>query len=305
MFTFRIRWIVVLLLVFLLAGAGTLAKAQDFEKAQIGTLKVEGNIYMLTGPGGNIGIYAGKDAVLLVDSQYAPVTDKIRAAVAAITDKPIQFVVNTQWHLDHTGGNENLARGGAVIVAHENVRKRLSTEQFMEFFKASIPPMPVRALPVITFERDMAFHLDGEEIRIFNVPTAHTDGDAIIHFRKSNVLHMGDILFNGLYPYIDLSAGGSINGMIAAVDRVLPLCDGNTKVIPGHGPLTDKAGLGAYRKMLAAVRDRIASEIQSGKTLPEVVAAQPTREFDDAWGKGFLKPEQFTTLVYSSLTGKK
>lgn len=215
--------------------------------------------------------------------------------------RTVPFNFNTHWHQDHTGGNENFVKAGAVVVAHENVRKRLSTEQFIDFLKKTIPPLPESALPVITFNQDMTFHLNGDEIYAFHIERAHSDGDAVVYFKKSAVIHMGDIYFNGMYPFIDLYAGGSIHGMITAVERVLMLCDGNTKVIPGHGPLSDKAGLEAYLKMLVVVRDRIAREIKAGKTLDAVIASRPTRDFDPAWGKGFLKTEQFVKIVYDSL----
>jgi len=299
---FRIKNFVLSLI--LIIGIGTCSDAQDFDKAQIRTEKVRGNIFLLTGPGGNIGVSAGEESVLLIDDEYAPLTDKLKAAIAVISNKPVQFVINTHWHQDHTGGNGNLRQAGATIVAHENVRKRLSTEQVVEAFKMTIPPSPKVALPVITFTQDMTFHLNGDEIYIFHPESAHTDGDAIIYFRKSNVIHLGDLFFNGMYPFIDISAGGSIDGMITAVDRVLQICNAETKVIPGHGVVSDKAGLEGYRKMLVTVRDRIARQIKEGKTIGEVVASQPTQDFDPALGGGFLKPELFIQIVYSSLIKK-
>ncbi len=299
----RIRGIVVFLFALIIAGTGVHSSAQDFANMQIQTEKIAGNTFMLSGGGGNIGVSAGNDGVLMIDASYAQLSGKIRAAVAAISGKPVRFVVITHWHQDHTGGNQNLAGEGAVLVSHENVRKRLSTEQFIEFLskKIKIPPLPESALPVITMKQEVTFHLNGEEIRVFHIELAHSDGDAVVHFRTSNVIHMGDLYFNGLYPFIDLSAGGSINGMIKAVKQVLALCDGDTKVIPGHGPLSDRAGLENYLKMLVAVKDKVAREIKRGKTLEAAVAARPTSDFDSAWGKGFLKPDQFVTIVYSSL----
>ena len=301
MFINRIRLAGFSLFLLVLAGSGAYAYDQDFDQVQIQTNKVTEGVYMLMGGGGNIGVSVGEDSVFMIDDQFAPLTDKIEAAISAISDKPVQFVINTHWHQDHTGGNENLGKAGAVIVAHENVRKRLSTEQFQEFFKMTIPPSPKESLPVITFTRDVTFHLNGDEMHVFHIEHAHTDGDAVIHFRKSNVIHMGDIFFNRVYPFIDLSAGGSIDGMIAAVDRVLPMINENTKVIPGHGPLSDKAGLESYRAMLTAVRERVARQVKAGKTLDEVIAARTTREYDATWGQGWLKPEQFVKIVYESL----
>jgi glyoxylase-like metal-dependent hydrolase (beta-lactamase superfamily II) len=288
-------------LVLLLAAP---ALAQDFDGVQIKSEQVGEGLYMLVGRGGNIAVSVGEDSTFMVDDQYAPLTEKINAAVAELSDTPVQFVINTHWHGDHVGGNEKLGEAGAVIVAHENVRKRLSTEQFMELFKRTVPPLPHKALPVITFSRDVKFHLNGEEIAIFHVEHAHTDGDAVVHFKKANVVHMGDVFFNGMYPFIDLSAGGSINGIIAALDQVLPLTDDNSKIIPGHGPLTDRAGMVAYRKMLAGIRERIAPQVDAGKSLEEVVALKPTGAFDEKWGQGFIKPDVFVELIYTSLKGE-
>jgi glyoxylase-like metal-dependent hydrolase (beta-lactamase superfamily II) len=307
MLVHRIRFVGFLLFILVFVEIGGHSDARDFDKVQIQTQKVTDGIYLLLGRGGNIGVSVGEDSAFMIDDQYAPLTQKIRAAIAAISDNPIQFVINTHWHQDHTNGNENFGKAGAVIVAHENVRKRLSAEQFVEFFKMTVPPLSKSGLPVITFTRDVTFHLNGDETHVFHLEHAHTDGDVVIHFRKSNVIHMGDIYFEGIYPFIDLSAGGSIDGMIEAVGRVLPMIDENTKVIPGHGPLSDRAGLEAYHNMLVAVRDRIYSQIRAGKTLNEVLASKPTRQFDATWGQGFLKPEKFAEIIYDSLIsdGKK
>src|SRR6266571_5451951 len=242
---------------------------QDFSKVQVSTLKVTDGVYMLAGAGGNIGVSAGEDGVFLIDDEYAPLTDKIKAAIAAISDKPIRFLLNTHWHGDHTGGNENLGQGGVLIVAHENVRKRMSVEQFIETFKMKVPASPKAALPLVTFTDAVTFHLNGDEIHSFHVPPAHTDGDSIIHFRKSNVVHMGDCFFNGLYPFIDVSSGGSIDGMIGAADRVLGMTDAATKIMPGHGPLADRAALADFRDMLETVRARVQPMVAAGKTLEQ------------------------------------
>jgi glyoxylase-like metal-dependent hydrolase (beta-lactamase superfamily II) len=305
MFTNRMKLAAVTLFAVLFLLSGSYSEGQDFSSVQVEAIKVSGNVYMLTGAGGNIGISAGKDCVFMIDASYAPLTEKIKAAIRTFSPKPTKFVVTTHWHQDHTGGNENLSREGAIMVAHENVRKQLGSEQFVGFFNRKIPPMAESALPIITFSQDISFHLNGDDIFIFHVAPAHTDGDAIVHFRQSGVIHTGDIYFNGLYPFIDLSAGGSVDGVIAAVKQLISLCGNNTKVIPGHGPLSDKAGLEAYLKMLVTIRDRIANEIKAGKTLDEVIASKPTRDFDPIWGKGFLKPEQFVKIVYDSLVKKK
>jgi glyoxylase-like metal-dependent hydrolase (beta-lactamase superfamily II) len=289
---------------FAFALAALAVQQDDFAKVEVTPAKVAEGIYVLSGRGGNIGVSVGEDGVFLIDDQYAPLTVKVRAAVASLTPQPIRFVLNTHWHGDHTGGNENLGKMGVVVVAHENVRKRMSVEQFLAAFGEKVPPSPKVALPIITFADSVTFHLNGDDIRSFHVPPAHTDGDTIVHFKKANVVHMGDCFFNGMYPFIDLSSEGSIDGMIAAADKVLALVDMNTKIIPGHGPVGDKAALQIYRDVLAAVRDRVKAMVTAGKTLDQVKAAQPTKDFDEKWGTGFMKPDVWIAIVYQSLKGK-
>ena len=273
------------------------------DSVQVRSERVAGNVWVLMGRGGNIGVLAGPDGVVMVDDEYAPLTDRIRAAIAAINPGPIRFLLNTHWHGDHTGGNENFGRAGVVIVAHDNVRVRMSTEQFMKTVDDRVPASPAAALPVVTFGQDVTVHLDGEETHAFHVPPAHTDGDVVVHFRTSNVIHAGDVYFNGIYPFIDLDSGGSVEGVIAAADRVLGLIGAGTKVIPGHGPLTDKAGLQRYRDMLVKVRDAVRPLVASGRSREEAIAAKPTAPLDAEWGKGFVKPDQFVAIVYDSLKG--
>ncbi len=264
--------------------------------------EVAQGIYMLKGQGGNIGLSVGDDGVFMIDDQYAPLTEGIRAEIAKITDQPVRFLINTHWHGDHTGGNENLGKGGTVIVAHENVRHRMSSDQFMTFFEREVPASSGGALPVITFDSTVTFHLNGDDIRAFHVEHAHTDGDAIIHFPGANVIHAGDVLFNGQYPFIDMDSGGSVNGVIAAIDRILALCDDKTRIIPGHGALANAADLRVYRSMLANVRDRVAVMVAQGKTLEEVQAAGPSAEFDEQWGNGFINPPNFVREIYLDQT---
>ncbi len=278
------------------------ALAQNFDDVEISATAVAGSVHMLSGAGGNLGVSAGADGVFLIDDQYAPLTEKIRAAVSKIQAGPIRFVVNTHWHFDHTGGNENMGKAGALLVAHDNVRKRMSVEQFMKAFDKLVPASPAGALPVVTFGDDITFHLNGDEIHVFHVPQAHTDGDAMIHFRKADVLHLGDIFFSGTYPFIDVSSGGSIDGIIAAVDRALKLGGPQTKLIPGHGPLSSRADLAAYRDMLETARSSIRPLVRAGKSLAEVQAAKPTAGLDARWGGGFIKPETFVAILYESLS---
>ena len=291
----------ILALCVALLGAPALAQQEDFSKVQVKAEKLSPTTYMLTGAGGNLGLSVGTDAVFLIDDQFAPLTTRIKAEIAKLSKKPIRFVINTHWHFDHTGGNENLGKAGALIVAHENVRKRMSTEQFIEFLDMKIKVEPRVALPVVTFTRDVTFHLNGDEIHVLHVPNAHTDGDAIVHFKTSDVVHMGDVFFNLLYPFIDTSSGGTIDGMIAAADRALELAGDKTKIIPGHGPLASKADLRAYRDMLATVSGRIKAGKQAGRSLEEVVATKPTAEFDAVWGKGFLPPHKFVEMIWKNL----
>jgi glyoxylase-like metal-dependent hydrolase (beta-lactamase superfamily II) len=274
---------------------------RDFSKVEVVPEKLAEGVYMLTGEGGNIGVSVGEDGVFLVDDQYAPLTERIKAAVAAISSKPIRFLLNTHWHGDHTGGNENLGKAGVVVVAHENVRKRMSVEQFIEALNRKVPPAAKAALPIVTFTDAVTFHINGDEIQGVHIPPAHTDGDTLIRFTRANVVHMGDCFFNGRYPFIDLSSGGSFEGVIAAADRVLALADAGTKIIPGHGPAADKAALQAYRDLLATVRDRVKPLVAAGRSLDEVKAAQPTREWDATWGTGFMKPDLWLGIVYKSL----
>jgi glyoxylase-like metal-dependent hydrolase (beta-lactamase superfamily II) len=284
-----------------MAATAPVSAQQDFSKVEIKAERLADSVYMLVGSGGNLGLSVGNDAVFLIDDQYAPLTPKIQAAVATITKKPVQFVLNTHWHGDHTGGNERFAEAGALIVAHDNVRKRMSSEQFLDFFKMRVERSPQAALPLVTFSADVTFHINGDEVFAFHCPAAHTDGDAIVHFRRADVMHMGDIFFNGFYPFIDASSGGSADGVIAAVDRALALATDKTRIIPGHGPLATKADLKVYRDMVATVQGRVRSQLAAGKSVQEIVDSKPTKEFDEKWGNGFIKPDSWVTMLATAL----
>ncbi len=283
-------------------GLCAVAFAQERPPIEIRALPVGPDLFMLTGAGGNLCLAIGEDGALLVDSEYGQLSPKVLAAIAEKTDKPLRFVVNTHWHFDHVGGNQALAEAGAVVVAHENVRKRMSAEQVLGGLGRRIPPSPAAALPKLTFAGALTLHWNGDEIRITHLEPAHTDGDSIVYFSKANVLHAGDVYFNGVYPFIDVNAGGSIDGMIAAVDRLLERADADTKIIPGHGPLSTPDELRQYRQMLAAVREHVQALVKEGKSRDEVVAARPTRNLDEKWGRGGLEPDAFTGIVYDGMT---
>ncbi len=287
------------------AFIGAVCTSQAFgqgRNVEVKTHKITDHVYMLEGAGGNIGLCIGDDGAFMIDDQFNYMTGKIVEAVEKLTDEPIRFLVNTHWHGDHTGGNENMGEIGAIIIAHQNVRERMSTGQFMEAFNREVPAAAAGALPVVTFTEELTLHFNGDDINIFHVDPAHTDGDSIIHFRNANVLHMGDTYFNGMYPFIDTSSNGSIDGMIDAADEALRQSNRETKIIPGHGPLSGVDELRAYRTMLQTVRDRIAVLVAAGGSRDEVVAAKPTASFDEQWGGGFMRPDVFTGIVYDSLT---
>ncbi len=282
------------LLASLIAGP---VAAQDFASVEIRSSQVADGVYVLQGAGGNLGLVVGKQGAFLVDDQYAPLTERIQAAVAAITDRPIRFVLNTHWHGDHTGGNENLAEAGVLVVAHDNVRQRLSTGQFMAFFEREVPPAPDGALPVVTFNDRVTFHLGGHTVDAIHLPHAHTDGDAIVHLREADVIHAGDIVFYGMYPFIDYGSGGRLDGMIEAVDRMLALSGDATRIIVGHGgPVIGRDELARYRDMLATVHERLRAHLDAGLDLEAIQAEAPTADFDEYWGGGFIGPERFVEM---------
>ena len=277
----------------------TVAAQQDFSQVEIRTEMVADGLYVLFGAGGNIGLSVGEDGAFLVDDQYAPLTEKILAAVAAVTDQAVRWVLNTHWHGDHTGGNENLGREGAMIVAHENVYRRLNPAEFADLVGRSQQSAP-EGLPVVTFNDRVSFHWNGEDIRVNHMPNAHTDGDALVFFTNADAVHMGDTFFNGRYPFIDVDSGGGVHGVIAIADYVLANTSASTRLIPGHGEITDHTSLRAYRDMVTTVRDRVSEMMGEGMTEDEVVAAGPTADLDADWGEN---AERFVRGVYASLAG--
>jgi glyoxylase-like metal-dependent hydrolase (beta-lactamase superfamily II) len=294
----------ILAIVLGLALPGAVVQAQDdFDAVEIETAPLADGIFMLTGAGGNMGLVVGDDGAFLVDDQYAPLTAKIRAAVAAVTDQEITFVFNTHYHGDHTGGNESLGETGSHLVSHTNVRRRLSSDQYSTLLKRTAEAAAPGALPTITFTDSLTFYFGAQEIVAFHVPHAHTDGDGVLHFPGANVIHAGDVVFYGLYPYIDTSAGGSIDGMIAGVERILDLCDAETQIIPGHGPLLDREQLQEYLAMLRGARAKVAAAMSGGRGLEAVVAARPCAEWDEALGHVWLTSDQFVESIFTSLSG--
>ena len=259
--------------------------------------RIAPGVAVLFGRGGNIGLSYGADGNILIDDQYAPATERVLAAVRTLDADPIRFVINTHWHGDHTGGNENLGRAGTIVFAHDNVRIRMTMENLVRGER--VPPAPAGALPVITFSQDLTFHLNGDDIRAIHVDHAHTDGDSLILWTRANVLHMGDTWFNGLLPFIDLDSGGSIDGAIVAVERGLALANDGTVIIPGHGPVGRRADLVRYRDMLVLIRDRVRAEIRRHRTLDQIKALR----LADPYGRpnGFIPPDNFIETVYTSL----
>ncbi|MGD8326071.1 MAG: MBL fold metallo-hydrolase [Sphingomonadales bacterium] len=289
-----------------LLGATSLsANAQGrFDDVEITTEKVGDHIYALFGAGGNIGVSAGDDGVFVIDDQFDELNEKIVTAIRDISDKPIRFLVNTHWHGDHSGGNEAFAtKQHTLIFAHDNVRKRMSQSNDRGDGNV-IPASPEEALPVITFSEANTFHLNGEAVKAIHIAHAHTDGDAIVHFTKSNVIHMGDTYFNGGFPYIDVDSGGNVYGMIEAADKALSLADDETRIIPGHGEMATKADLQSYRDMLALVVSRAEALVEEGKTLDEIKSAGISKEYDKELGTAFIKPDFFATTIYESIQNR-
>ena len=290
----------------LLGALAAVGVAQtDFSKVEIKTEKLADDVWVLYGAGGNIGLCSGPDGAMLVDDQFAPLSDKILAAVTAANDAPLRWVVNTHWHGDHVGGNEAMVAAGATLIAHDRVRQRMIEGQDNKMFGRKVDPAPAKALPLITFNDSTTLHVNGEDAVAFHVPPAHTDGDVVVWFQKANVVHMGDTYFSSTYPIIDLESGGHIDGFISATERVLARIGDGTKVIPGHGQVTDKAGLQRYHDMLVGVRAAVAKLVKQKKSVDEAVAAKPTAPWDDAWGKGYMKPDLFTKIVFTDLSAAK
>lgn len=285
----------------MLCCAPLAAAQQDLSAVEIKATELGAGLAMLQGAGGNIGVSTGEDGVLLIDDQFAPLTEKILAAVGKLSNEPIRFLLNTHWHADHTGGNENLGNQGVLIMAHQQVRERLRVDQFMSGGKRKVEAVPRVAWPVVTFEDGVTLHLNGQTIVVTHAPSAHTDGDSIVYFVEADVLHLGDTYFSGIYPFFDVSSGGNIDGMIAAATRALEIAGPSTQIIPGHGPLSRPADLRSSLDMLVSIRDRVRKMIDRGLDRRSVVRARPSREFDAKFGGGFMSPDRFVGIAYDSL----
>jgi cyclase len=275
---------------------------QNFDKVEIKAEALAPGVAVLFGAGGNIGVSYGADGTILIDDQFAPLTGKIQIAIKDLGASPVKYLVNTHWHGDHSGGNENLGKAGAVIMAHDNVRARMASEQTRN--GKVTPPSPSIALPVVTYDKGLKLHLNGEEVRVIALSPAHTDGDSLVVWTKSNVIHMGDTFFNKVtYPFVDLNSGGNVRGMIKAADTALALANDTTKIIPGHGPVATKADLLAYRDMVAAITAKVSAAMKKGRSLEKIKAMQPAAGYP-VESKGFITPDVFVEAVYKSLGGK-
>ena len=286
-----------------ITAAAVRAQQPDFSKVEIKTTKLSGNFYTLEGQGGTIGVLAGPDGVFMVDAQFAPLTDKIVAAIKQISPGPIKYMVNTHVHGDHTGGNENLAKLGVTILSREELRKRLANPA-PGANGAPGTPAPAAALPVITFSAPTIVHMNGEDIQLIPIPSAHTDGDTLVKFPNADVIMTGDFYRSIGYPNIDRANGGSLNGMLAGLNQIIALAGPNTKIVPGHGAVVDKSAIAAHRDMIVAVRDKIAPMVKKGMTLDQVTAAKPTADFDAKVTGIGTTGERFVGQLYAELGGK-
>ena len=292
------------LILFTAANETQAQRRRNFDAVEIKTHTVAGSVYMLQGRGGNIGVSLGEDGVFLVDDQFAPLTTKIVAAIRKLSDKDIRFLINTHIHGDHTGGNENFGKMGTLIFSHDAVRGRLEEGLINRRTRQRDAGLPRSALPLVTFNDTVTFHLNGEVVHVFKAPNAHTDGDSIVHFKGSNVIHMGDVFRTTNYPFIDKNHGGTFKGMVQAMNIAIGLAGSNTKGIPGHGVVSDKKGMMEFRDMLVAIGNNVQGLINNGKSVEETLAAKPTAKYDARWGKTrFFSKEKLVTLIYNELKG--
>ena len=285
-------------------GTSTPPPPPDFSKVEIKTTDLGDGMYMLEGQGGNITVAVAKDGIIMVDSQYAPLHDKIKAAISSISNQPIKYVINTHFHGDHVGGNESFSRDGAIVIAEVNVKNRLASGTTNGLTGVKTPPATPAALPSKTYTGHFQIRLRGRVADLKHIENAHTDGDTYVWFKTANVLSTGDTFTQGRYPNIDFANGGNIKGMIAATDAYLKLANAKTRIVPGHGPLADKAAPAEYRTMLITARDRMTKLVKDGKTEDEVVAAKPFADLDARWAPTELAGRNFIRVVYHSLADK-
>ncbi len=269
-----------------------------FDDVKITSTEVTSNIHMLVGKGGNVGVFVGKDGTFIIDDQFAPLSEKLMNEIKKVGGNAPTFLLNTHFHGDHSGGNENFGKKGAMIVSHDNVRKRLLAGSEIKEFGMVSPPAPAEALPILTFDSKMHFHINGDDVAAIHVPNAHTDGDSFIHFKNANVIHAGDIFFNGFYPFIDSSHGGSVKGVISAVTAILALSNDETKIIPGHGPLASKADLEAYKQMLEAAYMSLSQLKAKGLSKSQVISKKPLQTIDKEWSDGMFSSDKWIEVIY-------
>ncbi|MDH5367694.1 MAG: MBL fold metallo-hydrolase, partial [Cyclobacteriaceae bacterium] len=273
----------------------------DWNAVKINTINITDNISYLNGRGGNIGVLYGVDGVMIVDDQYAELSDKIKKSLDSLSKNDLKFIVNTHYHGDHVGGNENLSKNGASIVAHQNVRKRLGITFYSSMWEREVESKPETFWPVITFNDEITFYFNEEEVQIIHIPKAHTDGDALIYFKTSNIMHTGDGFVRYGYPFIDVSAGGSIDGMIAAQEKILEVADANTKIIPGHGGISSVDHVKELLNMLKETRKIIADLKTAGKSLDECITSKPLEQYHKRWSGSFINSDLFVSLIYESM----
>jgi glyoxylase-like metal-dependent hydrolase (beta-lactamase superfamily II) len=299
-----VRFAAVVFVIALLI-ASSQAQQQDLSKVEIKVQKVADGVYMLVGSGGNIGVSVGEDGIVIVDDQFAPLAPKIQAALKGITDKPLRFVLNTHYHFDHTGGNQEFTKAGGTIIAHENVRKRLAQGSTVKRFNIVTPPAPADALPIITFDQSATVHLNGEDIRAIHFPNGHTDGDSVIFFPKANVVHMGDDFVTYGFPFVDIDSGGSVSGMIAGNEKVLSMVPADAKFIPGHGPLSTADDVRKFLAMLKDTRAIVADALRKKMTPQQMKQQKILAKYEEQYGKGYLKAEDWIDILYADVTQKK
>jgi cyclase len=300
------------LCILLMAGA---ARAQtpriadgfstDWEHLTIDVKQLAPNVYLLHGSGGNTLALMGPDGTLLVDTEFAQVAPRLKAVLAKMNAGSVRYVISSHYHGDHTGANAAFHEDGAVIIGQENCRLRMTQSRYSGMTRKTSPPAPAASLPTVTYEKKLTLYFDGEEVEAAHRQPAHTDGDSIVYFHHANVVHMGDVFVNNLYPYIDLGANGTVDGYFPVIDEVLARIDDKTQVVPGHGPIATRQELKAYRDMIQTVRDRVAAGVAAGKSLEDILASKPTREFDAQYATDRVDGDGFTAMVYQSLTGKR